>query len=130
MQPAPRACLVRDRAGSEVVDVPTKDQIMPKKRNKERIVGRYFLWLLGQRGGVYTADGRSNQISAGRQSLGTKNYQEALEAVQKLDLVMAVKLGLADRSLLDEPDSRLFGLEKGKDLYLEHVQRPRVAQGT
>ena len=103
---------------------------MPKKRNKERIVGRYFCWLLGRRGGVYTADGRSNAISAGRHSLGTKNYHEALEAVQKLDLVMAVKLGLADRGLLDEPASRLFGLEKGKDLYLAHVQRPRVAKGT
>jgi integrase len=131
MQLAPRACLVRGQVGAEVAEpIRTKGQTMPKKLSKQRIVGKYFIWLLGQRDGVYTADGRSNRIPAGRHSLGSKNYQEALDAIQQLDLVMAVKLGLADRSVLDEPESSLLGLEKGKDLYLAHVQRPRVAKGT
>jgi len=102
---------------------------MPKKRSKERIVGQHFVWLLGQRGGMYTADGRSNKPSVGRHSLGTTNYQEAIASVQRLDLVMAVKLGLADRRLLDEPASTLLGLEKGNELYLAHVKRPRVTGG-
>jgi len=102
---------------------------MPKKRSKERIVGQHFIWLLGQRGGLFTADGRSNKPSVGRHSLGTTNYQEAIASVQRLDLVMAVKLGLADRRLLDEPASTLLGLENGKELYLAHVKRPRVTGG-
>lgn len=102
---------------------------MPKKRIKEKIVGQHFVWLLGQRGGVFTADGRSNEIDAGRHSLGTKNYDEALCAIQKLDLVAAVKLGLADASVLEQPASSLLTLERGRELYMTHVSRPRVAGG-
>ncbi len=32
---------------------------MPKPRKKEEIVGQYFRWLLGLRGDVYFADGRT-----------------------------------------------------------------------
>jgi hypothetical protein len=73
---------------------------MPAKRKNERIAGTYFVWLLGQRDGVYYADGRSNRPSAGRHSLGTRNYAEAVEALKQLDLVQAVALGRADGSLL------------------------------
>jgi integrase len=102
---------------------------MPAKRRKERIVGHYFVWLLGQRGGVYYADGRSNRPGVGRHSLDTKVYNEALEALKQLDLVKAVEFGLADRAALVTPQSSQLSLPEGRRLYLEHVQRPRVVGG-
>jgi integrase len=102
---------------------------MPAKRRKERIVGSYFVWLLGQRGGVYYADGRTNRPCAGRHSLGTREYNEALEALKQLDLVKAVELGVADRALLATAQSGQLSLDEGRSLYLQHVQRPRVVGG-
>jgi integrase len=102
---------------------------MPAKATKERIVGTYFVWLVGQRGGVYYADGRSNKRPAGRHSLGSKNHAEALDALKKLDLVQAVELGLADRSLMAPTPVKHLGLTEGRRLYLEHVKRPRIVGG-
>lgn len=102
---------------------------MPAKRKKERIVGTYFVWLLGQRGGIWSADGRSNRPSAGRHSLGTRDRAEALEAVKRLDLVQAVQLGLADRALLSSAPPEQLSLAEGRRLYLQHVGRPRVVGG-
>jgi integrase len=102
---------------------------MPAKRQKERVVGTYFVWLLGRRGGVYYADGRSNSPNAGRHSLGTRDYDEALEALKQLDLVKAVELGLADRTALADARPGQLSLDEGRRLYLEHVQRPRVVGG-
>jgi integrase len=102
--------------------------IMPAQRKKERVVGRYFVWLIGKRNGVYYADGRSNKINAGRHSLGVTDYDEALDAVQKLDLARAVALNLADPSLLAQGPSQL-SLEEGRQLYEEHVRRPRLVGG-
>jgi hypothetical protein len=102
---------------------------MPAKRQKERIVGTYFVWLLGRRGGVYYADGRSNRLNAGRHSLGTKGYNEALEALEQLDLVKAVQLGLADRAALAAARPDQLSLAEARRLYQEHVKRPRVVGG-
>src|SRR5437762_14364691 len=99
---------------------------MPAKRKKERVVGAHFVWLLGQRGGVYFADGRSNRPPAGRHSLGTKSHAEVLEALKQLDLVRAVQLGLADRALLSPAPPEQLSLAEGRRLYLQHVGRPRV----
>src|SRR5262249_20666568 len=101
---------------------------MPARRKKERIAGSHFLWLLGQRNGVYYADGRSNKLDAGRHSLGTKDYKEALETLKQLDLVRAVELGLADRAALKTSPS-LLSLEEGRRLYLAHVGRPALVGG-
>lgn len=102
---------------------------MPKKTEKERIVCDHFVWLLGQRGEVYMADGRSNTPPLGRHSLGTKDHQQALAALRRLDLVKAVEVGKADRALLDTSPTELLGLEAGWDLYRDHVSRSRVAGG-
>ncbi|HEY4312063.1 MAG TPA: site-specific integrase [Pirellulales bacterium] len=102
---------------------------MPNKRKNERIVGQYFNWLLYERDGVYQADGRANKPSAARHSLGTKTYQEALEAIKRLDVIKAVELGLADRDLLRAAESELVPLGVGVQFYLAHVQRPRVTGG-
>src|SRR5262249_9935456 len=101
---------------------------MPRKRKKEEVLGKHFVWLLGLRSGVYYADGRSNQPDAGRHSLGTRSRTEALQALQRLDVVRAVALGLADQALLLAPLEQL-SLAEGRRLYLQHVTRPRVGGG-
>lgn len=102
---------------------------MPRKRQKEQIRCGHFTWLLGVRdNGVYYADGRSNRIDAGRHSLGTRNHKEAVAALQKLDVVRAVALGLALPSALQLEADQL-GLDDGRKLYEGHVGRPRVVGG-
>lgn len=102
---------------------------MPTPRKKERITGTYFIWLLGQRNGVFTADGRANKPDAGRHSLATKDYKQALENLKKLDLVQAVELGLADRSALAVTTANTLNLAEGRRLYEEYVKRPRIVGG-
>jgi integrase len=104
--------------------------IMPRKTKYEHIIGRYFNWRLYQRpGGVWYADGRANDPSSGRHSLGTKNRAVALDAVRQLDLVQAVEHHLAEGDILDSVvDTRLL-LADGIRLYCNHVARSRVTGG-
>jgi integrase len=102
---------------------------MPKKRKKEKIAERYFTWLLGRRQDVYYADGRSNDPPVGRHSLGTKDYDEAREALKQLDVVQAVQAGRADKAELGTEGPAPLSLEDGWDLYRKHVSRPRVTGG-
>lgn len=64
---------------------------MSKPRKKEKIVCRYYTWLLGQRQGVWYADGRSNVPPLGRHSLGTRSPEEARQQLLHLDLTMAAR---------------------------------------
>jgi integrase len=102
---------------------------MPAKRKYEVVIGEHFAWHVYRRGEVYQADGRSNKLPAGRHSLGTKSYEEALENLRHLDRIKAVELGLADASILNDGDDEMVTLEQGVELYLQHVSRPRVAGG-
>lgn len=102
---------------------------MPRKTKYEYVTGRYFAWRLCIRDGIYYADGRTNDPSPGRHSLGTRDYNAALTEVRKLDLVQAVELGLAKPSELDAHDANRLQLDQGRQLYLEHVGRPRVTGG-
>lgn len=102
---------------------------MPKKRTNELIQSTYFRWILRERAGVYFADGRANQTRVGRHSLGTRDRSEALELLRELDLTKAVEHGLADASLLKTSESSLLGLDRGRQLYEDHVRRPHVTGG-
>lgn len=102
---------------------------MPAKRKKERIIGQYFSWLLGQRDGIYIADGRSNLTDVGRHSLGTRDRQEALQRLARLDAVKAVEFTLAPRSILEDSQGDLLSLEEGQRLYLQHVARVPILGG-
>ena len=102
---------------------------MPKQRKKEEVECKYFRWLLGDRNGVYFADGRSNSPPLGRQSLGVRQKDAAIDALHELDLVMAVQQGLADQSLLKTETSQRLELATGRKLYENFVKRPRVAGG-
>lgn len=100
-----------------------------RKTKYEYVAGRYFTWRLCQRDGVYYADGRSNDPSPGRHSLGTKDREVAIADVHKLDLIKAVELGLASPAELETEGAKCLSLEEGVALYLENVQRARVTGG-
>jgi integrase len=122
-RPAGRA---RDHGGVHKIK---GSQNVPKKREKEKIICPYFTWLLGDRNGVYTVDGRSNPIDAGRHSLGTRERSKALNNLKELDRLRAVELGLADRMILNASGPEALNLEKGRDLYMRFVGRSAITGG-
>lgn len=103
---------------------------MPKKRKNKLYACNHFTWKIYRRGTTYHADGRSNPINLGRHSLATTDLAEAETNLKKLDLVMAVRHGVADESALagasERPD---LALAEGRDLYKAHTLRPRVTGG-
>lgn len=102
---------------------------MPMPAKKEEIACRYFRWLLGQRNGVYFADGRANRPSLGRRTLETRDRPEALQTLEELDLTMAVQYGLADASLLKTDSHQIVTWAEGRKLYETYVKRPFVSGG-
>ncbi len=79
--------------------------------------------------GVWYDDGRSNPLSAGRHSLGTRDRDEALRQLPDLDRVCAEDLGLVAKSLHKSEKLVLVTLEEGGRLFSEHVARPQLAGG-
>ena len=67
---------------------------MPRKRKHCAIQCQYFTWKLFPRNSVWYADGRSNGQGIGKHSLGTRDKKEAEKELKRLDLAMAVKLGM------------------------------------
>lgn len=110
---------------------------MPRKRKKELIQCQHYRWLVGQRNGVFFADGRSNAQGLGRHSLGTKDQSQALEELKQLDLVMAEKTGRippAAASATAAPSvngtrQSLLDLEVGRQVYIAYVNRPAPLGG-
>jgi len=102
---------------------------VPKKLQQDLVTCQYFNWRLGRRdGGVFQADGRSNQVNVGRHSLATDDRTEALDALRQLDMTMAVKFGLANAAVLQAPESML-PLDVGIKLYMDSVQLPPAMGG-
>ena len=95
---------------------------MPIKRESALVPCRYYNWLLSKRGEVWQADGRSNDVDAGRHSLGTHNEDEARDIVHELDEEMAMKLGLIERKV---PVTR-SGLTvlQAIEIFRAHKKRP------
>ena len=102
---------------------------MPKPRKNEVVRCAYFVWRLVNRSGSWYADGRSNTPDAGRHSLGTKDRQEALKMLTELDRVRAEDLGLISRSDQSNRQVRPLPLDEGRQLYEQHIARPRVTGG-
>ena len=102
---------------------------MANRTKNDTIRCKYFRWKLRQRGGVLTADGRTNRPNVGRHSLGTKESDEAMRRLEHLDRVKAVEFGLADREILNTSTNAKIGLDEGWKLYDEHLRRPEVAGG-
>ena len=102
---------------------------MPKPRKNEQVRCLHFSWNLHQRDGVWYADGRSNSVSAGRHSLGTKDKQEALRLLPHLDTKQAEELGLIQRRKRKDGNVKLLTLTEGRTAYEQHLARPSVAGG-
>jgi site-specific recombinase XerD len=102
---------------------------MPAKRKKERVICQFFSWLIGERGGIYVADGRSNAVNVGRHSLATRDRDEALQRLNRLDAVKAVEHDLAPRTILEKSETATLSLEDGTDLYLRHAARAPILGG-
>jgi integrase len=103
---------------------------MARKPKKERVSGQFFTWLVGTRSNaIFYADGRGNPQDVGRHSLGTRDRQEALEQLRRLDLVKATEHGLADPAILQTDQARLLTLEDGRERYMTFVSRPAVQGG-
>lgn len=105
-----------------------------KKTKSISIPCRYGNWILTRRGGddgVFQADGRSNPVSFGRHSLGTRDLAEAKDIIHDLDLRMAVEKGLASPRLLSNQRKPGTGLsiEAGLTAYRKYMKRPRAAGG-
>lgn len=99
------------------------------KRHTEEIHCRYFRWLVYLRDGVLTADGRGNPVNAGRRSLRTRKWDVARKRIHKLDEKMAEKLGLIRFSRREEDVDFRLNIKKGIEIYLEFIERPRIAGG-
>lgn len=102
---------------------------MPRKPRYEVIRGRFFHWRLANRSGVWYADGRSNDPSAGRHSLGTKDKDEARGLLHELDQQRAEDLGLAPKSDRRATLGRPLAMDDGLKIYREFYSRPLVAGG-
>lgn len=102
---------------------------MPKPKKKEEVRCRYFRWLIGQRNGIYFADGRASHPSLGRQTLETRDRAEALKTLEELDLTMAVRQGLADAHLLKTDAHQIMTWADGRKLYESYVKRPLISGG-
>lgn len=100
---------------------------MPRKPKAKPIQCKYFLWRLFQREGVWYADGRTNQPNVGKHSLATRDRDEALNNLHRLDKKLALREGLinADESV----ESEHITLSRGWAMYLTHAGRPDVLGG-
>jgi integrase len=123
--------LVRVHIGRSGCLTQNKSEEMTRrtKQTTKRITCEYFNWLLRRRGNVFQADGRSNRSSAGRHSVDARSEEEAIQNLRQLDRVQAVKLGLADKSILTDSSPGLLLLADGEKRYLDHCRRPAVVGG-
>ncbi len=107
---------------------------MPKKNRKgdepEKHQCQFFNWPIYQRkSGVWYADGRSNGACLKRTSLGSKDRDEAISNLHRLDRVQAENLGLVPRSRSD-PGKKRLTLTAGRKLFDDHNERPILVGGT
>ena len=97
------------------------------KKSREPIKCEFFNWRMFERDGVFYADGRSNEPNVGKHSLNTRNREEAMERLKKLDFRMAVKLGRASASPIARHSE--LSISDGWSRFLAHCERPDVLGG-
>ena len=98
------------------------------ENQKKEMQCRYFRWLIYLRDGVYQADGRSNQIDAGRRSLRTRKWEVAKKQIHKLDEKMAEKLGLIRFSRRENDVNFKLTIQEGIEVYLEFTKLQMIAE--
>lgn len=102
---------------------------MPRNTKKERIRCDYYTWLLGIRDGVFYADGRGNDRSIGRHSLGTTDRKTAHDLLRRLDVRTAVARGKVSAEVQRATDEFPLLIVEGWEVYLAHIGRPQVLGG-
>jgi integrase len=100
---------------------------MPHNPRRKPIACQFFTWRLLMRHGVFYADGRTNNINLGRHSLGTRDREQALENLRKLDLQKAIELGKADTEKV--VDDATVSIAEGWKLFLDFSKRSPVLGG-
>ncbi len=101
---------------------------MPKKRIADLVRCKYFEWRVKRRGRTFVADGRSNQPAQGRYSLDADNLPAARQALEKLDLLCAIRMGKASPQEVTQ-EHKTLTLAEGSRRYQEHVARPSIVGG-
>ncbi len=71
---------------------------MPRKPCRPPVVCEFFTWRLFHRHGVIYADGRTGKYNLGKNSLGSRDMEQALANLRVLDRQKAIELGLTPPS--------------------------------
>ena len=101
---------------------------MPETNSPEPFQCQFFCWPIYQRNnGVWYADGRSNGAGIKRTSLGSKDKQEAIANLHRLDRLQAESIGLTPRAKSTGQPRLPIGM--GRKLFDEHTSRPRLVGG-
>jgi integrase len=100
---------------------------MPRKPNNQPIACEFFVWRLLTRDRVFYADGRTNTVNLGKHSLGTRDRDEALKNLRKLDLQKAIELGKAKAEKV--VGSATISIADGWKLFLDFSTRSPILGG-
>ena len=96
---------------------------MPAKRKNHLHPCRFFEWKIFERNGHFYADGRAGSNPGNRHSLKATSYEEALQALQRLDLVMAAEHGLVKYEQVADQLRKPLSIEEGISRYLKERER-------
>lgn len=95
---------------------------MATNRNQKSLLAcEHYEWRLFRRDGVYYADGRGNTPNLGKHSLGTRDREEALTKLRRLDLVKAIETGKALPKA--SVPAGVPTISDGWQLFLDHSSR-------
>ncbi|HBN75648.1 MAG TPA: hypothetical protein DD473_07490 [Planctomycetaceae bacterium] len=101
---------------------------MPRKPKTPPIQCEFFLWKVIVRKGVYYADGRhGNSFDLGKNSLNTRDYEQARANLKRLDHSKALQFNLTEDAL--RSDLSEITIPDGWERFMTHCQRPQVMGG-
>lgn len=100
---------------------------MPRKPRHPVIQCEHFTWRLFTRDGVFYADGRGGKYNLGKHSLGTREREEASRRLRRLDLKMAIDLGLANPETSNRSNDS--AIDDGWQLYMDRCEQPEILGG-
>lgn len=91
----------------------------------------HFLWRLFTRDGVWYADGRGVRKVLGKNSLGTRDREEALVYLRQLDRVKAIELGICQPEChIPRTANEQISISTGWDSFMQRAAQSEVAGGT
>src|SRR5688572_24244490 len=92
---------------------------MPRKLDRTPIQCEFFSWRIFQRNSVWYADGRRGEHNLGKHSLNTRDRDEALTNLHRLDRKKAIELDLAT-PVLDQGNGQDISIQQGWQMFLDH----------